>query len=46
MPKFRITPESKAETVRVNLDLLPATLVGPGIVALVVGTVSAFVGCL
>jgi hydrogenase-4 component B len=32
--------------VRVNVDLLPMTLVGPGLVALVVGTVSAFIGIL
>jgi hydrogenase-4 component B len=31
---------------RVNIDLLPATSVGPGIVALVVGTLSALVGIL
>ena len=32
--------------VRVNIDLLPATLVGPGLVALIVGAVSAFLGIL
>ena len=32
--------------VRVNIDLLPAHLVGPGLVALIVGTISAFVGIL
>jgi hydrogenase-4 component B len=32
--------------VRVNLDLLPVHLVGPGLVALIVGAVSAFVGIL
>jgi hydrogenase-4 component B len=32
--------------VRVNLDLLPVHLIGPGLVALVVGAVSAFVGIL
>jgi len=32
--------------VRVNLDLLPVNLIGPGLVALVVGAVSAFVGIL
>jgi hydrogenase-4 component B len=32
--------------VRVNIDLLPMTLVGPGLVALIVGAVSAFVGIL
>ena len=32
--------------VRVNIDLLPMTLVGPGLVALIVGTVSAFIGIL
>lgn len=32
--------------VRVNLDLLPATQAGPGIVALVTGSVSALVGIL
>ena len=31
---------------RVNMDLLPMTLRGPGLVALIVGTVSAFVGIL
>jgi hydrogenase-4 component B len=31
---------------RVNMDLLPMTLTGPGLVALIVGTVSAFVGIL
>src|SRR5579871_874831 len=32
--------------IRVNLDLLPAHLVGPGIVVLVVGSLSALVGIL
>lgn len=32
--------------VRVNLDLLPVHLIGPGLVALIVGAVSAFVGIL
>lgn len=32
--------------VRVNVDILPMLLTGPGIVALVVGTLSAFVGIL
>jgi hydrogenase-4 component B len=32
--------------VRVNMDLLPMTLTGPGLVALIVGTISAFVGIL
>lgn len=32
--------------VRVNLDLLPVNLIGPGLVALVVGAISAFVGIL
>jgi hydrogenase-4 component B len=32
--------------VRVNLDLLPATHVGPGIIVLIVGSVSALVGIL
>ncbi len=32
--------------VRVNLDLLPVHLIGPGLVALTVGAVSAFVGIL
>jgi hydrogenase-4 component B len=32
--------------LRVNADLLPATLVGPGLVALVVGTISALLGIL
>jgi len=32
--------------VRVNMDLLPMTLAGPGLVALIVGTISAFVGIL
>ena len=32
--------------VRVNLDLLPVNLIGPGLVALVIGAVSAFVGIL
>jgi hydrogenase-4 component B len=32
--------------VRVNLDLLPVHLMGPGLLALVVGAVSAFVGIL
>ncbi len=32
--------------VRVDMDLLPVTLTGPGLVALIVGTVSAFVGIL
>ncbi len=32
--------------VRVNVDLLPVHLAGPGLVALVVGAVSAFVGIL
>jgi hydrogenase-4 component B len=31
---------------RVNADLLPATSVGPGLVALIVGTISALVGIL
>jgi hydrogenase-4 component B len=31
---------------RVNLDLLPPALTGPGLVALIVGTISAFVGIL
>jgi hydrogenase-4 component B len=32
--------------VRVNIDLLPATLLSTGVLALVVGTISAFVGIL
>jgi hydrogenase-4 component B len=32
--------------VRVNLDLLPITMIGPGVVILIVGTVSALVGIL
>ncbi len=32
--------------VRVNVDMLPVTLVGAGVVALIVGAVSAFVGIL
>lgn len=32
--------------VRVNVDMLPASLVGAGVVALIVGAVSAFVGIL
>jgi len=32
--------------VRVNIDLLPMTLIGPGLVVLIVGTVSAFIGIL
>jgi hydrogenase-4 component B len=32
--------------LRVNADLMPATQVGPGLVALVVGTISAFLGIL
>ncbi len=32
--------------VRVNVDILPASLVGAGVVALIVGAVSAFVGIL
>lgn len=32
--------------MRVNLDLLPVHLIGPGLVALIVGSVSAFVGIL
>jgi hydrogenase-4 component B len=32
--------------VRVNVDLLPMTLIGPGVIALVVGTLSAFLGIL
>jgi len=33
-------------TLRVNADLLPATQAGPGLVALVVGTISALLGIL
>jgi hydrogenase-4 component B len=32
--------------LRLNVDLMPATQVGPGLVALVVGTISAFLGIL
>ncbi|HUJ15663.1 MAG TPA: proton-conducting transporter membrane subunit [Thermoanaerobaculia bacterium] len=32
--------------VRVNADLLPASLIGPGIVALIAGTITAFLGIL
>jgi hydrogenase-4 component B len=32
--------------VRVNVDILPASLVGAGVVALIVGAISAFVGIL
>lgn len=32
--------------VRVNVDLLPITDVGPGLVTLIIGTISAFVGIL
>ncbi len=32
--------------IRVNVDLLPMTLVAPGLVALVIGTISALVGIL
>jgi hydrogenase-4 component B len=32
--------------VRVNMDLLPMTLIGPGIVTLIFGTISAFIGIL
>jgi hydrogenase-4 component B len=32
--------------VRVNMDLLPATVIGTGLVVLIVGTISAFVGIL
>lgn len=32
--------------VRVNVDLVPATLLGTGVLALIVGTISAFVGIL
>ena len=32
--------------VRVNMDVLPITLTGPGLMALIVGTISAFVGIL
>ena len=32
--------------VRVNLDILPVTMVGPGLVVLIVGTISALVGIL
>lgn len=32
--------------VRVNVDLVPATFIGTGLIALIVGTVSAFVGIL
>jgi len=32
--------------VRVNMDLLPITLTGPGLVALIIGTISAFIGIL
>ena len=32
--------------VRVNMDLLPMTLIGPGLITLVIGTISAFVGIL
>jgi hydrogenase-4 component B len=32
--------------LRVNADLMPATQVGPGLVALVVGTISALLGIL
>jgi len=32
--------------VRVNMDLLPMTLIGPGLIALIIGTISAFVGIL
>jgi hydrogenase-4 component B len=31
---------------RVNLDLLPPTLTGPGLVVLIIGTLSAFIGIL
>jgi hypothetical protein len=31
---------------RVNVDLLPATMIGPGVIVLVVGTISALVGIL
>jgi hydrogenase-4 component B len=32
--------------VRVNLDLLPITMIGPGLVVLIVGTISALLGIL
>jgi hydrogenase-4 component B len=32
--------------VRVNVDLLPVTMIGPGVIVLVVGTISALVGIL
>ncbi len=32
--------------VRINMDILPMTMTGPGLITLIIGTVSAFVGIL